>query len=432
MIVERWGAAEVRALRTAALRDTQEQFAARLGWGVPTIREWERVTDGRCVRANRAENLDTVLSGLTGEQLQRFAAALAPHRPTHAWHPGTTAGHHAAVTEEDIAVRRRDFGKLAAFTVAALPTCDHTAPARLGTEDVQRLARAVAQLEAADQHVGGAPLVDAAVATLDRTLALLDSSAYSDATGRALMSATGELAAQAGFLAYDADRHGLARRCYSDAFALASAADDTGLTVHACLNAANQSITLARQGRGSPSYALTLISRARDLVRGRPPGRIHALVSVRAAQAYGIAQDRQGFGRAIATAWRELDAALEFEPVEDAPQWLRFVSASEIRAHEARGHHDLGDLSRAIELYEVACGEPAQPRNALNDRAWLAATRAAIGDTRGALEEGTAVLATLEESVRSPRTLMALAPVAAAGDANFTARFDALRTGGVA
>ncbi|MFC3963457.1 hypothetical protein [Nocardia jiangsuensis] len=430
MIVEKWTAVEVKALRTAALRETQEQFAERLGWGPSTIRAWERSAVGRTVRASRAEDLDTVLRRLTPEQAQRFAVALSTSHPGPLVHPGIATGQHEAVTEEDADVRRREFGKVAAV-MATLPALGHPAQARIGAEDVQRLAAAVAELIAADQQVGGAPLVEAAVATLDRTLALLDSTAYSDATGRALMSATGNLAVQTGWLAFDADRHSLARRCHADAFALASGSNDEELTAHVCLNAANQAIALARRGSGSPSYAITMIGRARDLMRGRPPGRIHALISVRAAQAHGVARDRHGFGRAITTAWRELDAAREFESVDDCPEWLRFVSPSEVRAHEARGHHDLGDPARAVELYEVTCSEPAQPRNALNDRAWLAATRAVLGDTRGALEEGAAVLATLEESVRSPRTLKALAPVRATGDADFAARFDALVAEGI-
>ncbi|MFC8532168.1 hypothetical protein [Nocardia sp. NPDC057227] len=431
MIVEKWTAVEVRALRTAALRETQEEFAERLGWGDSTIRAWERAGTGRTVRAGRAEALDTVLRELTTEQAARFAAALALPRPAPPVHPGTAAGRHAAAIEEDT-VRRRDFGKLAAFTAATLPAWDtQHAATRIGVEDVRRLASAVDELLVADQHVGGAPLVDAAAATLDRTLALLHTSSFDGATGRAFMAATADLAVVTGWLAHDTDRHALARRCYSDAASLASAADDTDIAAHAYLNSANQALTLARTGRGSSSYALTLVGRARDLMRGRPPGRIHALIATREAQVYGVAGDHEGFGRAIATAWRELDAAVNFEPDDEVPLWLRFVSASEIRALEARGYNDLGDLPRALTLYEVTCSEFAQPRNALNDRAWLAATRAAIGDAAGALEDGTPVLAALAESVRSPRTLNALAPVRAAaedapGGADFVARFDTL------
>ncbi|MEV0357527.1 hypothetical protein AB0H71_15830 [Nocardia sp. NPDC050697] len=436
MIVERWGAAEVRALRTAALRDTQEQFAARLGWGVPTIRKWERVADGRCVRANRAEDLDTVLSALTGEQLQRFAAALTQHRPARPMHPGTTAGHHPAGTEEDAAVRRRDFGKFAALAAASLPSRDRAPSAtRLGAEDVDRLTAAVDELEAADQRVGGAALVDAAVATLNRTLDLLGTSSYDEATGRAFMTATGNLAVQTGWLAFDAEQHRQARRCYADALSLASACDDPDLTAYACLCAALQAVWLSRDGRGSLSYALTLIGRARTLMRGRPPGRIHVLIAAREAGVRALLGDADGFGRATATAWREMDAAWNFEPIDECAQWLRFVTHSEIRSHEARAHNDIGNPAQALALYEVACSEPAQPRNSVNARAWLAATRAAIGDTGGALEEAAPVLAALEVSVASTRTAKVLTPVRAVARAlpsgeEFAARFDALTTTG--
>lgn len=39
VIVEVWTRAEVRALRDAALRMTQEQFAEQIGWAVATVRK---------------------------------------------------------------------------------------------------------------------------------------------------------------------------------------------------------------------------------------------------------------------------------------------------------------------------------------------------------------------------------------------------------
>ncbi|MEV0357480.1 hypothetical protein AB0H71_15595 [Nocardia sp. NPDC050697] len=432
MIVERWTAAEVRALRVSALRDTQEQFARRIGWKVPTVRKWERLTDGRSVRGDRAETLDTVLHGLTPDQLRRFTTALALSAPASPVHPGMATEWHAVAPEEDADVRRRDFGKLAAMTAVSLPAWTQP-PVRIGAEEVRQLAAAADALQAADQQVGGVPLVDAAVTTLERAFDLLNTSSYDDATGRAFMTATGKLAVQTGWLAFDADRHMLARRYYSDALSLASASADPDLTARACLCAALQAITLARAGQGSPSYALALIGRARDLMRGRPPGRIHALIAAREAGVYALLGDTGGFGRATATAWRELDAALNLEPLEECPQWLRFVTPSEVRAHEARAHTDIGNPALALALYEVACAEFAQPRNAVNVRALLAAARVAVGDEHGALEEAGPVLAALEGGVTSARTVKALAPVRAAArelpaGAEFAARFDAVTT----
>lgn len=285
----------------------------------------------------------------------------------------------------------------------------------------------------ASRHPGTVRSAHRLVSTLERAFDLLNTSSYDDATGRAFLAATGKLAVQTGWLAFDADRHVLARRCYSDALSLASASDDSDLTARACLCAGLQAITLARTGQGSPSYALTLIGRARDLMRGRPPSRIHAIIAAREAGVYALLGDAHGFGRATATAWRELDAALNFEPLEECPQWLRFVTPSEVHAHEARAHSDIGNPARALALYEVACAEFAQPRNAVNARALLAATRVAVGDAHGALDEAAPVLAELEGGVVSARTVKALAPVRAAArelpaGADFAERFDALTT----
>lgn len=78
MIVSTWTGAEVRALRTVALRLTQEQFAERLGFQPPTIRKWERATHERPVRGDLAAALDVELSRLTDEQRDRFTVAVAP------------------------------------------------------------------------------------------------------------------------------------------------------------------------------------------------------------------------------------------------------------------------------------------------------------------------------------------------------------------
>ncbi|NQE89997.1 hypothetical protein [Nocardia terpenica] len=329
--------------------------------------------------------------------------------------------------EVDENVKRRDFGKLAAGTAIALLAGN---VGRIGTSDVQRLLNGVDVLYQEDWRIGGASLVNFAVDQLARAKAMLDTCAYDTTIGNAFTSAAGELAVLAGWLAYDADRHPLARRCYADALALGTEADDNNLIAHACLNSANQSVALSRDGTGSPFHALKLVSRARDLLRGRPPGRIHALVAVREAQAYGVLGDRTAFARAIATAWREMDHAVRFEPIDECPLWLRFMNDSEVGSHEARGYGDIGDLTRSVELYGATADELSSARNATNLRAWSAATRAQAGDISGALEEGLPVLDDLAE-VASTRTLRVLEPIRIAVDqlaagSDFRDQFDAL------
>jgi hypothetical protein len=247
------------------------------------------------------------------------------------------------------------------------------------------------------------------------------------------MSAVGELAVQTGWLAYDAEHTELAWRCYSDALSLAFTADDDDLTVHACLNAALQTTTLARVGRACPSYALALTRRASSLVRRRPTGRIHALIAAREAAAHGTAGDWSSVQRSMSGAWREMDNAIGYEPVDECAPWLRFVSHSEIRFHEARACTDSGRHEQALSLFEVVAGEPASAGNAVHRAAWKSAALARTGDTRSAVEAGTPVLDALEGWLASPRALKALEPVRQLADTSsegeeFRTRFDALAT----
>ncbi|GAA5041772.1 helix-turn-helix domain-containing protein [Nocardia callitridis] len=403
MIVEAWTATEVKALRVAALRMTREQFGERLGWAASTVQKWEH-GGARRVLGDRAATLDTALAGLTAPELERFTAALTAAAWEKDGHPEGTAA--APSTDEEDDMRRRDFGILA---IAAATT--RVGPSRISRGDASRLEAIGAELEATAQRSGGANLVSDGTAALRKGLALLDSGTFDAPTGRLLVSAVGQLAAQTGWLAYDADQHALARHCFTEALSLAGTVDDDWLTASVCLTAASQPIALARKGKGSACRALPLTSRAADAMRRHPPSRIHALVAVREAAALGVMGDSGGFDRAIATAWRELERAEQHESVDECPAWLRFVTAQEIRGHEARGCASLGRSHAALNLYEVANTERASPGNRANTGAWTALARTQIGDLDGALVGGMSVLTQLESVVASPRTLKVLVPV---------------------
>ncbi len=412
MAVSRWSSTEVRALRVAALRETREEFAERAGYSLATIKKWHRATWDKPVRARSAETLDTMLRDLDTDQRARFDAEIAavsdPGRRSVevVGQSSMTLGGYA--WEVDSCMRRRDFGKLA--TAATVTAVAWPFGERIGPADAQCLLRAVHELGEQDQQIGSGALVQSALEQLAHAKHTLDTASYDTTTGNAFASATGYLAVLAGWLAYDSDLHQVARRCYADALALGSETGDEDLVAHTCLYSANQSIALSRDGQGSPHHALKLIDRARVLMRGRPPGRIHALIAVREAQTQGLLGNQMGFGRAIGTAWREMEQAIGFEALEECPQWLRFVSPSEVRGHEARGLGEIGETRKSIALLEVAAAEETSTRNAANDRAHAAVAHARMGDVESALALGTAVLADLE-NVTSSRTLRVMEPI---------------------
>lgn len=439
MIVNRWTKREVQALRTAALRLTQEEFAEKTGYALATIKKWHRATWNRPLRGRSADVLDILLRGLDTEQLTRFEAEIVASSAqlAHAGDSDPTTllseelGLYAWEVHSD--VKRRELGKIAA-AAAAVSGAGALVGAwefgeHIGAADVQRLLSGVDALEAQDQLLGGGGLVQFAVQKLARAKHILDTGTYSTATGKAFASATGHLAVQTGWLAYDADFQPLARRCFTDAMALATEADDEDLIARTCLTAANQSITLAREGKGSAHHGLNLAGRARTLMRGRPPGRVHALIAVREAQAHGVLGDRNEFARAITTAWRETEDALTHEPIEDSSQWLRFVDHFEIQGHEGRGWGDLGGWQQAADLLNTPMQSEAGIRNVLVRRAWAATAHVRLGDIPAAIEIGTPVLDQLD-TVSSTRALRVLQPVRAAATdavgAEFCGRFDTL------
>lgn len=416
MIVGKWTAVHVRALRVDALRESQPTFAARLGYEVVTVRKWEcRATEAKPVRGASAAALDTQLARLTADQLHRMQLALVTN------------------TESEDDVNRRQFGIAATVSAVSLAgPAVGTSPAdvqprRIGLDEVRTWIEYTEELEQRDQREGGDRLVRAASSALMRARREFDGADCDPATGAAAASAVGNLAVITGWLAHDAEQHDLARASYRTALEMSMHSGDDELAVHALLNAANQEILLSRQAVGNPHLALQNVSRADRLAERWKPGRVHALIAIRRAQAWARIGNSDGFRTAMSAAHKAMDKAMDSELLGHCPSWLRFVDPSEMAGHEARGHGDLGDYRTALTHYERAL-QGQSIRNEANTRAWYAATLASAGDTRGALAEGKSVLATLDV-IGSTRTLRAMAPIRAlhaATAAGFADRYDHL------
>ncbi|MFG2446465.1 helix-turn-helix domain-containing protein [Nocardia fluminea] len=410
MIVGKWTAAHVRALRVDALRASQSAFAERLGFETVTVRKWEgRATEAKPVRGASAAALDTLLARLTEEQRHRMRSALA-----------------APDTESEDDVNRRQLGIVTAASAVSLTGPVPRQP-RLGLHEVRAWIDYAEDLARRDQREGGARLVEAASSALIRARREFDDAQCDPATGAAAASAVGSLAVITGWLAHDADRHDLARASYRTALELSMRSGDDELAVHALLNAANHEIGLSRQGAGNPHLALQNASRADRLAEHWKPGRVHALIAVRQAQACAHIGNHDGFRASMNKAHAAMETALDAELLSHCPRWLRFVDPSELAGHEARAYSDLGDYRTSLTHYEHAM-EGQGVRNEANTRAWRARTLAAVGDTRGALAAGQSVLATLD-AVGSTRTLRVMAPVRAlhaAKASGFADRYDQL------
>ncbi|WP_327112772.1 hypothetical protein OHB12_29650 [Nocardia sp. NBC_01730] len=433
MIVSKWTGVEVRALRTAACRMTQEEFAEVLGFQPPTVRKWERTPASRPLRGQSAAAMDTQLASLDAAQLARFEATVIEALlgvgstggvdggmpVTKRDRPGAIESdvtHQVGwehVAEKDDDMKRRQL--LVGGTAAGLTVLAHQHfPARIGMSDAERLAERVDGYVTIEQKVGGGALATAARTDLEHAKMVLATSEIDSVAAPVFTSAAGNMAVTAGWLFYDADDQRAATRCYSDAMALANHVGDDELAAHTCLNVALQTIAQARRGEAHPQYALRSTLRAADLTRRQSSGRIHALIASRQATAYACLGDRSAFTRAVATAWREMDLAYDHEPFERCPDWLKFMCHNEVRYHEACGYSYLGEASRATELFEQVATERAGQRNSATYRAWLASSLAEVGDIDDAITVATDVIANLADGISSSRTLRVLEPVRAA------------------
>ncbi|MFC8382137.1 hypothetical protein [Nocardia sp. NPDC057272] len=238
-------------------------------------------------------------------------------------------------TESEDDVNRRQFGIATTASAASLvgpaasrgPVVERP---RIGLSEVRAWIEYTEELEQRDQREGGAWLVKAASSALAHARREVDESHCDQATGAAAASAVGNLAVTTGWLAYDADQHALARSCYRTALEMSVRSGDDELAVHALLYSANQDIALSRQGMGNPHLALQNASRADRLAQHWNPGRVHALIAVRQAQAWGQVGNHDGFRTAMSKAHAAMDTALNSEILGRCPRWLRFVDPPEL------------------------------------------------------------------------------------------------------
>lgn len=282
---------------------------------------------------------------------------------------------------------------------------------------VATLRRQVDQITTFDQHRGSAHVVAAAVRGYRRGRWMLDSGEYTSEIGAELAAAVGDIAECAGWLAYDNNRHQLARRLYTEALALADFSGDTLLQVRVLASMTRQSCHLVpAAGIGMARDALRFSRRACDISRGAKANAwVRALVYAREATAHAALGDGPSFERAIATSWRAAHSRGGRDGEEDQRPWFLFVCESGILAHEAKGRKYLGQPDRAARLFENVIREGGLlRREETSCGAHLASTLATMGETEQAISQGLAVLQDLQTVVHSPRVVHDLGPVSAA------------------
>jgi hypothetical protein len=211
-----------------------------------------------------------------------------------------------------------------------------------------------------------------------------------------------------GWMAYDAEQHGLAQRYYYSALHAARAYGDSTFGSHVLVNLAHQAIY-----RGKPREATELANAAVDVAKSAPPTQ-RALASVFLAHTQAAAGNAHGFESAFA---RSFDLVTHPDAVDSRPDWLYWFDTSEClvrRGHAllslsaVHSHRRSGWLTEAADLLRkrATVTDPVFPREAVYNRVWLARSYLWRGEVEQAIATARETLR--PAAVRSPRSITQL------------------------
>ncbi|SKA11958.1 DNA-binding transcriptional regulator, XRE-family HTH domain [Marinactinospora thermotolerans DSM 45154] len=267
---------------------------------------------------------------------------------------------------------------------------------RVGAQDARDLAARVHGLRLADDVLAGRDLVSPARRELAAALRLYQEGRHTEAVGRSLLVAIGELAQIVGWIESDAGHHDRAEATYRLGVSAAREAGDLTLAGNVAGSLAYQWTNTGRQREG-----LALARAALDDAGPDAPGKARALFFDRVAWAHASIGEAQAAMRALEHAHEALVAA---EP-EAAPEWAYWVSEDELRVMDARVYTELRRPLRAVPLLRDVLNRynAAHARELALYLSWLAVAYADANEPEAAAET-TARMFALSADVASDRT----------------------------
>ncbi|WP_083935896.1 helix-turn-helix domain-containing protein [Saccharomonospora halophila] len=264
---------------------------------------------------------------------------------------------------------------------------------RVGSALADRLAERVIELRHLDDVIGGRDLLPVVRKELASAEHLVNEAAYTERTGRRLLTLVGELAQLAGWVSGDAGHYTEAKRLYLSGVSAAHEAGDPALVgqLLSCLSYQIANV-------GDPADALLLARSAITGVEGRTTPLVRALLLERVAWASARARDRDGTRRALDA----VDEAYERRSAGAAePEWVYWLDRNEIDVMAGRCLIELGDPVTAEPLLSgaLAAYTPEHAREVALYRTWLAescaragvfdAARTTLDHARGAATEAS-------------------------------------------
>ncbi|MGW2783262.1 hypothetical protein ACWC3X_18750 [Streptomyces populi] len=216
---------------------------------------------------------------------------------------------------------------------------------RVGLGDVAAIKTTADMFAELDDRFGGDHARHAAIQYLSTEVAPLLRGRYTEQVGRALLSTAAEATLLAGWMSYDACRHGLAQRYFLQALRLAQDANDRRLAGSILSAMSHQATFLGRY-----TQAATL---ARAALMGVSPVATPTLrAQFHAMEARALA--RTGDVRACEAALSAATKALEGRNTDDEPEWISYFDEAELAAEAAHCFRDVNSARQAVTHAENA------------------------------------------------------------------------------
>ena len=262
---------------------------------------------------------------------------------------------------------------------------------RIGDQEIVQIRAVTEAFRSLDNAYGGGCTREAVIGQLISTASLVEDTTYTEAVGRKLIAALGDLATVAGWMCHDVSMHTAAQHYFLLALQAAKEADDSNLGAHVLSCMARQAGHLGR-----PGDALELIHLARYGTRHTATPTVGALLHSLEARYYAMLGRLKDFDRAAGQA----EAVFaERDTVQD-PAWVAYFDTSEYYATLGVGHVIAARTSapsharRAIDMigHALACRDPSRVRSRAFDHLGLARAHLAAGDLESAEIAATTAL----------------------------------------
>ncbi|GAB3801187.1 tetratricopeptide repeat protein [Micromonospora zhanjiangensis] len=268
----------------------------------------------------------------------------------------------------------------------------------LTEEVVDHLDAVTASLRRMDDNLGGGQTLGLVRQHLATVVGMLRERSYSDAVGRRLHAAAGELLRLAGWLSFDDGHHSRAQRFWIAGLYQANAAGDRGLGANILGFMSCQAKDL-----GQVRQAVTLAETARASYPATSP-KVTAILDLRAAEAYANERSVPETRRALDNAF---DRLTDNRSEHGDPDWSYWIDEAQAHAQAGYCHVRLGDWPRARDHLRTALrlqGDQCSREGALR-KTLLATTyvRQSHPDLDKAIALGDQAVQTLTGQVTSAR-----------------------------